>query len=127
MEISGPSHRSPILPIPPSKRKPEDMIEAYDEILNNVLAVATKLGAEEIVKQIRDFQKYHHGYDRQRMVPSEFNLNQAIATFGLEYDANYSFEKESVWKIEEIPETMGFEPSHCLSKGFGSLTKSIHY
>ncbi|KAF9510502.1 hypothetical protein BS47DRAFT_1347906 [Hydnum rufescens UP504] len=68
----------------------------------------------DIVKQIHHFQKHHNDYSRQRMRPTGFNLKQAIATFGLEHDRNWSCEKEYEWKIEEIPETMGFQPSDCL-------------
>jgi hypothetical protein len=53
-------------------------------------------------------------HDGRAIAAGEFPLEAAIAAFGLQYSSTISFSKPWVWKVEEIPETKGFE----LSKTF---------
>ncbi|KAF9510507.1 hypothetical protein BS47DRAFT_1347914 [Hydnum rufescens UP504] len=96
----------------------EDVVEEYRLLLDDLLKLGTTRG--DIVNRIRDFQKYHDDDAGETMESSEFHLEETIATFGLQHDMTYSASEPQGWRIEEIPETKGFEPSHC----FESLLRS---
>jgi hypothetical protein len=89
----------------------EDVIEQYRLLSDNLLKLVPEGG--EIANIIRDFQKYEDDYAGETVESSEFHLEEAIETFGLQYGMTYSESEPQGWKIEEIPETKGFEPSHC--------------
>jgi hypothetical protein len=104
--------------MPPRKRKHDDVMGDYNDLLDDILASTSQ---RDTVNKIRRFQRSHDDYARQTIAPTEFELDDAISAFGLNYDTTYSASERRGWAIEEVPETKGFQPSHCLSEPFSSL------
>ncbi|KAM6501087.1 hypothetical protein JOM56_004101 [Amanita muscaria] len=77
--------------MPPRKRKIEDIIEEQDTLLANIVKIARKGG--DVVKEVFRFQ------NNQETNPHD----------------DFSVSRPPYWKVEEIAETKGFEPSPCLT------------
>ncbi|KAF9510505.1 hypothetical protein BS47DRAFT_1364501 [Hydnum rufescens UP504] len=53
------------------------------------------------------------------------STSQADTAFGLNYDTTYSASERRGWAIDEVPETKGFHPSHCLTLLLENYSKNF--
>jgi len=91
----------------PKKWKLQDAVAEYEDFFAKIVETAWN-GGDVAKEVIRFHNRTHDAKLIKTMTPTDFTLDGAIRFFGLRYSVvSYS----DPWKIEDILETKGFEPT----------------
>jgi hypothetical protein len=108
------------------RKRSSEAAENLDSVFNLIFTAINKTddsipkGTATWLKKLkRQLLSDLSGGNEVRKAAKEFTMDEAVEAFGLTYTRVRSQSAQKhFWKIEELPETKGFELTPCISKTF---------
>ena len=111
------------------KKKGKSETEALNAFFDRIMDVfRTEGGSSSDLHLLARLKPTILPSEVKKMAAKDFTLRKAIDAYGLVFKEEFSapYTSGRLWRIEDIPETKGFQPTHCLCKTVQHSHVSVH-